>query len=68
MDGLLEHYKIVAKILRDGRPIVPFLGAGVNLCDRDKKDSWNPLSNFLPDGNELAAHLAADSTDRKSVV
>ena len=33
-----QHYTMVVKAILDGR-VVPFLGAGVNLCDRSEKGS-----------------------------
>jgi len=39
--------------------VIPFLGAGVNLCDRPGDTAWEPgKSAFLPSGAELASHLA----------
>jgi hypothetical protein len=38
--------------------VIPFLGAGVNRCDRDS-DNWL-AEGFLPDGGELATHLARE--------
>jgi hypothetical protein len=39
--------------------VIPFLGAGVNLCDRPGGAAWKPgKSAFLPNGAELASHLA----------
>jgi hypothetical protein len=37
--------------------MIPFLGAGANLCDRGD-EPWEPDSPFLPSGSELADHLA----------
>jgi hypothetical protein len=52
------HHKFVADALRRGR-VVPFLGAGVNLCDRPPGVTWQPEDKtFLPSGAELALHLA----------
>jgi hypothetical protein len=42
--------------LAEGR-VIPFLGAGVNLYGRPKKDPWRPGQD-LPSGVELAAYLA----------
>jgi hypothetical protein len=39
--------------------VVPFLGAGANLCGRPDT-SWEPDSDFLPSGAELAAQLAGE--------
>ena len=59
MENTLElHYRTVIKAITDGR-VVPFLGAGVNLCGRPSDRSWVPgQDDFLPDGTELAGHLA----------
>jgi SIR2-like domain len=54
-----RHYARVAELLVDGA-IVPFLGAGANLCDRPDEASWE-LGRFAPSGGELAATLAANS-------
>jgi hypothetical protein len=43
----------IANAFLEGR-LVPFLGAGVNLCSRPRK--WKPYET-LPSGGELAAHL-----------
>jgi ATP phosphoribosyltransferase regulatory subunit HisZ len=42
--------------LREGR-VIPFLGAGTNLCGRPKDASWR-AGEYLPSGTELAAYLA----------
>ncbi len=57
---LNEHYENVITDLLNG-DVVPFLGAGVNLCGRPPKEQWEWYANqkeFLPDGKELAKHLA----------
>jgi hypothetical protein len=51
-----EHYLTVAEKLSAGR-MIPFLGAGANLCDRGD-GVWKRGSPFLPSGAELAHHLA----------
>jgi len=52
------HHELVADALRRGR-VVPFLGAGVNLCDRPRGVAWQPEDKtFLPSGAELARYLA----------
>jgi hypothetical protein len=38
--------------------MIPFLGAGANLCDRGEQ-VWEQGGPFLPSGAELAGHLAA---------
>jgi SIR2-like domain len=52
-----DHYSSVAEKLAAGR-MIPFLGAGANLCDRGDL-VWESGSPFLPSGAELAAYLAA---------
>lgn len=55
---LESHYRAVAKALAAGR-VVPFLGAGVNLCGRPGGVAWTPAQRtYLPSGGELAAYLA----------
>jgi len=41
-----------------GSRLVPFLGAGANLCGRDAHRPWAEGDPFLPSGSELAGHLA----------
>ncbi len=55
-EDLDSHYELVVRRFLDGR-IVPFLGAGVNLCGRPEKTAWKQ-GQYLPSGGELAAHLA----------
>lgn len=40
--------------------LIPFLGAGVNLCDRPEGESWTAASQYLPSGEELSMSLAAE--------
>lgn len=54
-----RHYSLVAELLESGE-IVPFLGAGANLCDRPDDASWEP-GRFAPSGGELAQTLATGS-------
>jgi hypothetical protein len=51
-----EHYLTIAEKLAGGR-MIPFLGAGANLCDRGDQ-VWERGGPFLPSGAELAGHLA----------
>jgi hypothetical protein len=52
------HFSLVSDAILRGR-LVPFLGAGVNLCDRPHDLAWNAESTLhLPNGNELANELA----------
>jgi SIR2-like domain len=55
-EELLEHCKRVAVAFANGE-VVPFLGAGVNLCGRPK-DAKFEIGKFLPSGGELAKYLA----------
>jgi SIR2-like domain len=52
-----NHYFTIAEKLVAGR-IIPFLGAGANLCDSGEQ-AWEQGRPFLPSGAELAGHLAA---------
>jgi hypothetical protein len=54
-----RHYSLVAELLADGE-VIPFLGAGANLCDRPDEAAWEP-GRFAPSGRELAATLAERS-------
>ena len=54
-DELAAHCRIVSRRLREGK-VVPFLGAGANLCDRPENVNWR--DQYLPSGQELAAYLA----------
>jgi hypothetical protein len=51
-----EHFEMLANRLLAGA-VVPFLGAGVNLCDRPPAAPWE-RGRYLPSGAELAAYLA----------
>ena len=54
-----DHYWLVANRLLEGR-VVPFLGAGANLCDRPPRSRW-AVGRRLPSGAELASYLARKS-------
>jgi hypothetical protein len=55
---LRQHAVHVVDALLAGR-LVPFLGAGINLCDRPANLAWSPSDkNHLPKGAELAEYLA----------
>lgn len=57
-DSLDAHYTMVTKELVGGR-VIPFLGAGVNLCGRPETAKWrHGQSDYLPSGGELADYLA----------
>jgi hypothetical protein len=51
-----RRYTLVADLLRDGE-VIPFLGAGANLCDRPAEATWE-LGRFPPSSSELAKSLA----------
>jgi len=52
------HARLVISKLLEGR-VVPFLGPGVNLCDRPKNFEWQGSEEkYLPSGWELARELA----------
>jgi hypothetical protein len=55
-DALDAHYTAVTKRIVAGK-VVPFLGAGVNLCGRPEGTNWKQ-GQHLPSGGELAAYLA----------
>jgi hypothetical protein len=55
---LEEHYSTVIPALFDGR-VIPFLGAGANLCGRPIGTPWQP-GRYLPKGDELADYLARE--------
>jgi len=54
-DSLDTHYAAVIRAIIEGK-LVPFLGAGVNLCDRPQGVDWQ-RDHYLPSGGELAAYL-----------
>lgn len=54
-----DHYHLVATRIKEAH-VVPFLGAGANLCDRPEKKRWKKGS-YLPDGRELAQVLVKKS-------
>ena len=56
-DPLEQHFKSVTKAIIDGR-LVPFLGAGINMCGRPAGVEWQPGQfDYLPNGRELSVHL-----------
>jgi hypothetical protein len=55
---LNDHYRLVANEILAGR-VVPFLGAGANLCGRPEEVAWRPGQfDWLPSGAELSRYLA----------
>jgi len=51
------HYKTVVKAIVEGR-VVPFLGAGVNMCGRPAGKKWrHEDAEYLPSSSELTAYL-----------
>jgi hypothetical protein len=55
-DNLDKHYTMVITAIADGE-VVPFLGAGVNLCGRPQGACYQH-GQYLPNGCELAEYLA----------
>ncbi|MGH8930200.1 MAG: SIR2 family NAD-dependent protein deacylase [Egibacteraceae bacterium] len=53
------HYRLQARSIRNGL-VVPFLGAGVNLCDRPTDQTFRQGGECLPSGAELADYLARE--------
>ena len=63
-DTLPDHWRMVADELLAGR-VVPFLGAGANLCGRPVELNWGRRqSTWLPNGRELSLYLARKFTYR----
>jgi len=58
-EAVEQHYQLVMRLLVEGR-IVPFLGAGANLCGRPLTELWQEGQQFLPSGAELSAYLKRD--------
>lgn len=54
----IQHHRSVASEMLAGR-VVPFLGAGANLCGRPEELVWRPGQfDWLPSGKELSNYLA----------
>ncbi len=65
------HYRMIAKRILDGA-VVPFLGAGVNLCGLPASAEWS-RGRYLPSGAQLAEYLAervgfAEKKGRKNLL
>ena len=56
--ALAEHLDFVSTRIVSGK-VIPFLGAGANLCGRPPTADWL-RQHYLPTGGELAQYLAAD--------
>jgi hypothetical protein len=54
-----QHYLHLSDLMAAGE-VVPFLGAGANMCDRPDETPWE-LGRFLPSAAELAESLAQRS-------
>jgi hypothetical protein len=52
-----NHFRAVIRELTEGS-VVPLLGAGVNLCGRPPELEFRTGGKYLPNGHELARHLA----------
>jgi hypothetical protein len=55
--GLRQHGRLIGRLVDDGK-VIPFLGAGANLCDRPAGTAWVQGGPYLPSGTELSRHLA----------
>lgn len=55
---LEEHFRTVIPAIFGGR-VIPFLGAGANLCGRPAGTPWK-VGQYLPKGDELAVYLAKE--------
>ena len=55
-ESLQRHYKHITRLLTEGR-VVPFLGAGANLCGRPLEQVWQTGQQYLPSGAELSTYL-----------
>ena len=57
------HFKFLAKAILE-RSVIPFLGAGANLCDRSESEideEWDLSQNeHLPSGKQLTRYLASE--------
>jgi hypothetical protein len=53
---LERHCQVVMRRLTEGR-VIPFLGAGANLCERPPNADWL-ADGYLPSGHELARYFA----------
>jgi hypothetical protein len=57
---LRQHYGNLINFMLDGR-VVPFLGAGANLCGRPREAAWQEHQReFLPSGFELSTFLSRE--------
>lgn len=54
--ALVRHLQHVTRLLVDGR-VIPFLGAGANLCGRPPEAVWPAAAQYLPSAGELSTHL-----------
>jgi hypothetical protein len=55
-DSLRHHCRLINRRIGEGK-VIPFLGAGANLCERPAGADWRS-GNYLPSGAELADYLA----------
>ena len=57
---LQQHYANLINFMLEGR-VVPFLGAGANLCGRPHEATWRERDRaFLPSGGELSSYLSKE--------
>ncbi len=55
-DSLRQHCRLLHRRISEGK-VIPFLGAGANLCERPVGTDWR-AAKYLPSGAELADYLA----------
>src|SRR5262245_43314828 len=55
LSTLAENCDRIITAIKDNR-VVPFFGAGINLCDRPQDAAWR--GQYLPSGSELSKYLA----------
>lgn len=58
-EAIQQHHKILMRLFAEGR-VIPFLGAGANLCGRPLEQVWQAGQEFLPSGSELSTYLKRD--------
>ena len=65
-EELDRHFNYVRRLIGEGR-VVPFLGAGANLCGRPAAEPWRTDQSFLPSGFELSTYLKRQWQDCNEV-
>jgi hypothetical protein len=57
LPSLARHISEVIKEVINRNTVIPFLGADINLLDRQLDLDWNPDKSYPPSNDELAAYL-----------